>query len=186
VAGLGDYTQDGKENRVAIKIEREHRFRLVNFVRNFVPGTAKATHITQNYLQGSQDAARRIRQAYSPRGGEITYFYTEKRSTAEVGANEEDEKEISAKEYALLSRQIEENTFAVVKMRYEWEHLGQQIELDLFQKPHWCNWLRIVEIETDDLTKPVSLPEEWKVINVTGISIYSNWAIAHGLLRHPV
>lgn len=159
-------------------LEKEHWYVLRHFKRSMIPQGAVKLHIVQNYLLSTGDGVRRVRQ--STHDGVVTYYYAEKRDTAEPGARAEREREIDAREYETLLRERDPALQEIEKVRHCFPHSNRHFELDEFCRPV-RNFFKL-EVEVSDLSEPISVPIAWNALRVTGDDRYSSYSIAAGRL----
>ncbi len=129
--------------------------------------------ITQTYLGGGEGFSSRVRRSDS--GGSIEYTRTEKTRVSDM-TRMEAERSISREEYEALLRRAEPGLNAIEKTRWQVEHKGLTLEIDIF--PFW-NDRALLEIELDCEEREIELPDYIEVIKeVTGDRRYTNRALA--------
>ena len=185
-------------------IEREEKF-LIDWLKDEdIPMTFASSEIAQDYLlplvngdqnegvqvEGGQaegeQVERRVRARKDASG--TLYFYTEKRPVAgcaRQGARIEIERMITEREYEELLKQKDPALHTITKKRHCFFYESQFIEVNLFYGLQDCGgprrYLAFMEIEQSHLQRELILPPFVQVVaNVTGDSLYSNWALAGG------
>lgn len=130
--------------------------------------------ITQTYLtRGENDSQRRVRRINE--NGAVRYTYTEKVFISAV-TREENEFEISEKEYRRLLGQTDRKLVPVEKVRYCFDYHGQLFELDTYPFSHS---LAIMELELRTPEQVIDFPENVHVLrDVSADKRYSNAALA--------
>lgn len=130
--------------------------------------------ITQTYLtRGENDSQRRVRRI--DENGAVRYTYTEKVFLSAV-TREENEYEISEKEYVRLLGQTDRKLVPVEKVRYCFDYHGQLFELDTYP---FSQSLAIMELELRSPEQVIDFPENVRVISdVSADRRYSNAALA--------
>lgn len=129
--------------------------------------------IIQTYLKSANGEERRIRQ----RGmdGHYIYSLTTKRKISEL-KRVEVERRLGKEEYLELLMEADPSKRPIRKTRYCLSEDSRYYEIDIY--PFWNNQA-IVEIELADEGEPVTLPEQFKVIEeVTDNPAYKNAALA--------
>lgn len=138
-------------------------------------------NIEQTYLLNNDpDVKKRVRKMQSIYAETVKYFYNSKRKI-ENGVNEEDELEITSKEYDIYLQfeDLTKNriyktriTFTQYIDKYEYKY-----ELDLFKNQ--LQGLSMLEIELKSKDDVISIPSFFKVIKeVTNEKKYSNYNLA--------
>lgn len=108
-------------------------------------------------------------------GGKIKYYSTHKERINDISCYE-DEKEISAEEYEILSKLKIENTITIKKDRHCFEFCGHTVEIDIYE--FWDD-KAVMEIELESEEQTVSYPDFIEVIKeVTGDKAYSNYGLS--------
>ena len=133
------------------------------------------TSIVQTYLSSdNKTTSRRVRKRGSKQLG-YKYYYTEKISVA-FGEKIEMEIEVDENEYERLLKEAKPNCKPIIKDRYCFYHNGQLFELDIYTM---SDKYATLEIELDDINKPVELPDYIDVVkDVTGDKRYSNASLS--------
>jgi CYTH domain-containing protein len=165
--------------RAAVPLEIERRFVVTVTPDLSHPSLAGAEQleIKQTYLVRTDPSWKeRVRRVRREDGSEL-YFHTAKRRLSTL-VQEEDERQISRKEYTSLSRLADPERCPVRKRRYKFEHDGRIWELDFFREPES---LVLLEVElADEAERPVS-PPFLDVTEVSGDGRFSSRAIAKQL-----
>lgn len=133
----------------------------------------QCVEIIQTYLKSANGEERRIRQ----RGmdGHYIYSLTTKRKISEL-KRVEVERRLGKEEYLELLMEADPSKRPIRKTRYCLSEDSRYYEIDIY--PFWNNQA-IVEIELADEGEPVTLPEQFKVIEeVTDNPAYKNAALA--------
>jgi len=164
---------------VPAPLELERKFLLRAVHLDQVPNKA-VSHIWQTYLATSTSrhgGEERVRaRAYSD--GTTMYTHTLKRATDTLGAREELERAITKKEYDVLLGRADPSLFPIAKTRVCVSDHNAVYEVDVYGGA--LKGLLILEVEVDDLAKPITFPD-WAEVDheVTGDSKYSNYALSH-------
>lgn len=160
-----------------IEIERKFLIKRPDVsVLESIDGCA-VREIVQTYLH-TDGAERRIRRIVE--NGATSYIYTEKRRVpgAEI-SRFEDEREITAEEYAAL---YAEAANELAKTRYAFPYGGRVVEIDVYPDEIGGELFRgraILEIEMESEDEELHIPEFIEVIEeVTGRKEYSNKSLA--------
>lgn len=129
----------------------------------------------QTYLSdgegGSQRRVRRITE-----NGDVRYTYTEKVFRS-ASVREENERDISADEYAELLKQAKAGGTPVDKTRYAFDYMGQLFELDCYS---FSDRYAIMELELRSESQRILFPDNVTVIReVTSDHAYSNASLAN-------
>ncbi len=136
------------------------------------PG-GERSEIVQTYLVSRTGETRRVRAR--TRGGVTVYTCTVKRRLSAMAA-EEDERVISAGEYAALLAEADPTCRPIEKVRWRLPWGALCCEVDLY--PFWSRQA-VLEIELPEVDCTVELPAALRVIaEVTGVRGYSNHALA--------
>ena len=130
--------------------------------------------IMQTYLRpGEGGQTRRLREVTV--NGEVHYYRTFKRMI-DAMSNEEDEAEISRREYEALLRERDLSRRVIAKTRYRIPWRDHVLEFDIY--PFWQD-RAILEIELTDEEDDPGLPDYARVIrDVTGKLAYKNSMLA--------
>lgn len=154
-------------------LEKERKFRLLNFDPSMIPEDAVCVQIAQDYLQTTQDGPeRRVRKRTID--GASSYYYTEKSPTGEKGVRIERETPISLSEYEKLLTERDPSTRTIHKVRNCFSVNNRLFELDVFLGLD----LVVLEVEVGDMDEAIVFPEGWELDEVTGDTLYSNRTIA--------
>lgn len=163
---------------VSAPLEKEKKFKILNFTYDMLPKEAVKVEIVQDYLTKVGSMERRVR-IWSINNSPI-YFYTEKSETGEPGVRIEKERQISLEEYRSYIQQKNPLMQTVLKDRYCFIHAGRNLECDVYRAP--LQKLRVVEVELRDMDEQVVFPDSWEVVEVTNDPRFNNYSIAAGLL----
>jgi CYTH domain-containing protein len=107
--------------------------------------------------------------------GVAKYYETVKRRIDKM-SSDENEREISAEEYAHLRADIDPATRPIYKIRYTFRHGSHLFEVDVY--PEWER-TAIMEVELPSRDTPVDIPDFISVVReVTGVRGYSNAAMS--------
>lgn len=158
-------------NKSGFEIERKF---LIQRVKEIIPDETR-WDIVQTYLtKNSPEIQRRVRKI-TENECMISYFYTEKKFLSS-GVREENECEISEKEYNSLLREADKNLRDVIKTRRIFPYDGLKLEMDEYPFSEKC---ATVEAEIENITDKINFPDFIHVIKeVTGDSRYSNASLA--------
>lgn len=161
-------------------LEIERKFQVLNFDPSMIPGDAVQVWIEQDYLvTDSLRGERRVRNRVLDGGS--SYYYTEKVDTGRVGERIERERQISLREYERLLTEKDPNARTIHKRRFCFSFQGHHFELDCYDGLV-SGSLTILEVEVQDITQPILLPEGWRVQDVTSDARFKNREIAFGSL----
>lgn len=158
------------------KKEIERKFRVMNFQRSFIPEDAVVTLITQYYLEKKGLEERRVRCSFDLRTGKTICTYTEKLPTNESGTRVENEKEIELQDCIFLLKSCDKALLPIEKVRYKFPFGGKTFELDVFRFA--LQDLVMLEVELERRNEAITLPPDWKLIEVTDHPAYKNYALA--------
>jgi CYTH domain-containing protein len=139
-----------------------------------MPVPCEQIDIEQTYLGTPDGSEARVRR----RGqhGAFTFTHTSKRPVS-AGERIEVERPISAREYEAHLAQADPTRQTIRKTRCVFLHANHYFELDRFLSPH--AGLQLLELEVDDLARPVSVPPFIEVEReVTGEAEFNNHALA--------
>jgi CYTH domain-containing protein len=135
--------------------------------------------IWQTYLKPEPNKeAARVRKTIEGLSGEehIVYHFNRKKPV-ETGVHNEEEREISAKEYQNYLKNPYPGKMEVQKTRFVFNYHEQTFELDVFKGR--LKGLAILEIELDDKNDTVELPPFLQVIReVTRDKSLNNFSLA--------
>lgn len=159
------------------KLEIERKFLLRQFpdFKKF-PVTVQPIKITQHYI-GEHG---RIRIRCRAQDGEgIACYRTEKINTDRPDISIELENLISNEEYMGHFRELNSRFDAISKTRHYFIWKNQVFELDIFHEPDRLQGLALLEIELDDESDKVELPD-WlgPLVEVTGDKKFKNRQMA--------
>ena len=162
-----------KNSKNNLEIERKYVIEMPDFDLISSQPEYTSSEILQIYLASSDGETRRIRRrSYKDRveHTETTKIRIDKISSREL------EREISAEEFDLLSKEIREGSTPLNKTRYTFLYLENTMEIDVY--PGWKR-TAIMETEMDGYDKEVALPPFIKIVKeVTGDKAYSNSSMA--------
>jgi CYTH domain-containing protein len=175
---------------MATKLEIERKF-LVKFptswsdLAEIFDDLVDVKRISQTYLKpDGKEPSARVRKTVEGLTGdtETVYHYNQKKFVQE-GVHEEEEYEISRKQYEKFLEQAHPTKVAVEKTRFVFSYNDQTFELDVF-KGH-LKGLAILEIELEDKDETVELPPFLKIVKeVTDDKRYNNFSLADKKLQH--
>ena len=132
--------------------------------------------ITQTYLSAENGVARRVRKSMS--NGNRIYMYNEKRRVSPISCIE-DEREISAEEYAKLLSEKEPETETVIKLRRRFTFGEQVFEVDSYP---FLESVAVCETELPREDCRAEFPDFIEIIaEVSGDKVFSNHSIAKTL-----
>lgn len=163
-----------------MNIETERKFLIALPDKETLAAQAglRVRKIVQTYLESDGKTERRARKIEEC--GEVSYIYTEKRPIDGVKISRyEEEREVSADEYALL---LHECISELTKVRYSFPYVGHIVEIDVY--PHEIGGdaligKAVLEVELADADESFVLPEWVHVIKeLTGTREFSNKALA--------
>ena len=131
-------------------------------------------NIVQTYLKSNDGVERRVRQRMD--GDHVTYYLTEKRPVKFM-VRKEDERRISATEYASYLMEQDFTRHPIVKDRYCLLENNQYFEIDVY--PFWENQA-IMEIELTNENDPIHFPQSIQILTeVTGNKMYDNYHLSN-------
>jgi len=155
------------------EIERKYLVKE-GFEADTLPVPFKTFQIAQTYLATDDGSAARVRERRGE--GAAVYTHTVKRYL-EGGVREENERQITGREYVeyLTERDSGRRTVRKERRCFLWE--GQYFELDTFIEPQ--AGLTVLEIELEHPDDEVCLPPFIEVVkDVTNDSEYTNFSMA--------
>lgn len=156
-----------------IEIERKYIIKLPDLSILRAQMGYTESDIVQIYLSSESGITHRIR---SRRYGDKTVYTETKKTRIDKMSVYEDEREISEKEFSVLSKSIDTATKPIVKKRVTFDYLGTTVEIDIY--PDWQS-CAILETELASRDVSVALPEYIEIVKeVTGDYRYSNAAMA--------
>ena len=162
-----------------LEIERKFLVKAFPPLDEF-PVSFKALGIEQRFLPSPEGTVERIRSVLDLTDEETnTVFFHTVKKHIEGGVNEEDEREITWKEYTQL---YGETAFQpIIKQRIVFDWQGHTFELDIFTNPPGMK--PMLEVELESLDEDVQMPPFVIVEReVTGEKDYSNYRIAQGVV----
>ncbi|MES2214234.1 MAG: AAA family ATPase [Patescibacteria group bacterium] len=155
--------------------EIERKWRITNFIPSMIPRGSLGIEIRQDYLESkAANVERRVRMRTSD--GSSSFYYTEKRKTADPLVRGEIERQITHDEYEEKLSERDPVKSTVAKTRYTFEHGGHTIELDVYHGA--ALGLVIAEVELSNVTENPELPIAWEKEEVTADPNFKNAAIA--------
>lgn len=154
--------------------EIERKFLIRRPAADWLEANCQGSDIIQTYLKteatGHSDRVRR-------RAGKdgVVYTHTVKRRINDL-RREEQEREISEREYLALLQRADPERRSIEKRRYVLAYEGKDFEIDVY--PFWQD-RAVMEIELADEAEAVKLPPEIEIIKeVTQDRRYTNAALA--------
>ena len=165
-----------------IEIERKLLIRMPDAQRLSAMEGCEAWEIAQTYLkEGSNGETRRVRRIFT--NGSEHFFHTVKKRISQLSSIE-NEKEISASEYAQLLQQADPLSKTVEKVRYRIPFEGQLLEIDIYS--FWQDRATLeIELESED--QALKLPEWIEVIrDVSADFAYKNRMLAKYVPMEPI
>jgi len=137
------------------------------------PVPMRTINIHQRFIEtGEEGVIERVRAIHDSVASQ--YIHTIKKHV-EGGINEEDEREVTAKEFNTLWMRTTYQTVSKTRVIFDWE--GHTFELDLFMSP--ATMAPMLEVELKSMDEEVVLPPFLKIEReVTGEKEYTNWQLA--------
>ncbi len=174
----------GRVLHMPIPLENERRFLIKNFTMAFIPRDAAMIEIVQTYLNphGVDTGARRVRSETLE--GETSYHYTHKSDTGVVGSVTEPKyPPLTLEQYEEFLGDADPTRRTILKTRYRFPFADRTFEVDIYKSEPWKS-LGIVklEVEMNDLSEVISMPDGWIVEDVTHLPEWSNAAMAKAAL----
>lgn len=158
---------------MSIEIERKYIISMPDFELLSSLGEYTRSEILQIYLESDANVTHRVRRRVF--ADHTVYTETKKIRIDKMSAIE-DEGEISAEEFVLLSQKQKEGTRALNKTRHTFDFGGFCFEIDVY--PEWKH-SAIMEVELENKDVCFSIPPFIRVIEeVTGNKAYSNASMA--------
>ncbi len=157
-------------------MEKERKYKVLNFDLRSIPMGAVAIQIIQDYLMGSDKIERRVR--LSKQAGQKTYYYTEKTETGVPGFRYEEERIINQIEYKKLLEEKDRRFYSIKKVRYCFVWSGHRFELDFYHAPLDRRGLAVLEVELSDIDEKIDFPSGWQLREVTEDNEYRNKSLA--------
>ena len=156
-----------------MEIERKFLIRMPR--DSFFKNAVNVYAITQDYLKSKNGYSRRVRTRENLRTSEKEYFYTEKKDVA-TGVREENETQITYKEYMSLLKQRDDTCMKICKVRYVIPNKGKNFEIDIYS---FWRAQAIMEVELNDINEPFEIPKG-VIVNkeVTKDKRYTNHSLA--------
>ncbi len=163
-----------------IPLENERMFLIRNFTMDMIPAGAAKIDIVQNYLNPHpiHKGARRVRSETLE--GVTTYHYTHKSPTGTVGSVTEPKyPPLTKGEYEELLKDADPACLTILKTRYRFPFADRTFEVDVYQSQPWRQ-RRVVklEVEMEDLSETIVMPDGWILDEVTGRLEWSNYGMA--------
>jgi CYTH domain-containing protein len=166
-----------------LEIERKFLVKLPNSwseLAELFDKVVDIKRIIQFYLKAKSDnLSPRVRKTVQGLSGdtETVYHINKKKPTSDAAVHEEEEAEISEKEYNELVKQSHPDKKSVEKTRFVFKFKDQMFELDVF-KDH-LEGLAILELELDRKDEKIKLPPFLHIVKeVTKNDKYSNFNLA--------
>jgi len=176
---------------MSVKLEKEKKY-LVKAPTSWEQLAVLLDHIveikriSQTYLKAAPgEQSGRARKTIEGLSGDtkVVYHYNQKKPTGETGVHQEKEFEITGKKYQECLKHSNPDKCMVEKTRFVFNWHNQLFELDLF-KGH-LKGLAILEIELNDMDKPVELPPFLKIIKeITKDKRWNNFSLADKRLKN--
>lgn len=170
----------GRVLHMPIPLENERRFLIKNFTMAFIPRDAAKIDIVQTYLNrhGVDTGARRVRSETLE--GETTYHYTHKSDTGVVGSVYEPKyPPLTREQYDEFLSDADPARRTILKTRYRFPFADRTFEVDIYESEPWkSQGIVKLEVEMDDLSEVIKLPDGWIVEEVTHLPEWSNAAMA--------
>ncbi len=163
-----------------IEIERKYIIKMPSLRAMESMEDYTESKITQIYLESARGVTHRVRsRVYN---GETVYTETKKTRIDEMSVYE-DEREISEREFAKKSKNIDKSTRPLLKTRYTFTYKGATIEID--QYPEWEKHA-IMETELENREAIYEIPTFLEIVReVTGEREYSNAAMSRRFPLEP-
>lgn len=169
---------------MAKKIETEKKF-LVEFPKSWADlaelfdDLMDVKRISQTYLKSDdENLSARVRKTIEGLTGDTnTVYHFNKKKLVGKGSHEEEEYEITKKEYESHLKNKRSDKVTIDKTRFVFKYNDQVFELDVFKNA--LKGLAILEIELPSITTKVELPPFLKMIKeVTEDKKYNNFSLA--------
>jgi len=135
--------------------------------------------ISQSYLkpEGNEPSVRVRKTIEGLHGKTKTVFHYNKKKPVETGVHDEEEKEITEKQYNSYLKNPHPDKVEIQKTRFVFKYETQVFELDVFKDS--LKGLVILEIELKKKNQKVKLPHFLKIIKeVTEDKKYNNFSLA--------
>lgn len=166
-----------------IEIERKFLVKLPNSwseLAELFDKVVDVKRIIQFYLKAKSDKmSPRVRKTTQGLSGKTKTIYhiNKKTPTSDAAVHQEEEKEISEKEYNELVKQSHPDKRSVEKTRFVFKFKNQVFELDVFKDN--LEGLAILELELDSKDDKIKLPPFLHVVKeVTKDEKYNNFNLA--------
>jgi len=167
-------------NKNQIEIERKFVILKPDLALLSVLDGYSDSEITQTYLSSSRGITHRVRKRV--KNGEAVYTETKKIRIDGMSAIEQ-ERELTAEEYASLLSLIAEGTRPILKRRVTFIYSDKLFEIDIY--PEWGQ-CAILEIELDTREECFAFPDFIRVVaEVTGDFSYSNASMSRAFPKEP-
>lgn len=173
-----------RQGNMAKKLEIEKKF-LVKFPKSWsslselFDDLIDVKRISQTYLkpEGNEPSVRVRKTVEGLTGDTDTVYHYNKKKPVETGVHDEEEKEITKKQYNSYLKNPHPDKVEIQKTRFVFKYENQVFELDVFK--HALKGLAILEIELKKKNDKVKLPPFLKVIKeVTEDKKYNNFELA--------
>ena len=154
--------------------EIERKFLIRRPAAAWLEANCEGSDIIQTYLKTEATGhSDRVRRREGKDG--VVYTHTVKRRISDL-RREEQEREISEREYLALLQRADPERRSIEKRRYVLAYEGKDFEIDVY--PFWQD-RAVMEIELADEAEAVKLPPEIEIIKeVTRDRRYTNAALA--------
>jgi len=140
-------------------------------------GCISKSNIIQTYLKKtSPETERRVRQRGTTKEG-FSFYYTEKTNVAN-GERIEIEDKISPTEYINYLSEADTSLHQISKIRYCFIYKNKYYEMDIYP---FSDKYAILEIELNDITEEIDLPNLTIIKEVTDDDRYKNHSLAKNL-----
>lgn len=157
--------------------EIERKFLIRRPAAAWLEANCEGSDIIQTYLKTEATGhSDRVRRREGKDG--VVYTHTVKRRISDL-RREEQEREISEREYLALLQRADPERRSIEKRRYVLAYEGKDFEIDVY--PFWQD-RAVMEIELADEAEAVKLPPEIEIIKeVTQDRRYTNAALAKAI-----
>lgn len=155
-------------------LEVERKFVFKRFHEGLIPIESVKVSIEQAYLPLADGIERRIRRWEC--FGEVSFFYTEKTPTGQLGTRVNRESLITLREYERLRNLT---PYILRKHRYAFVLDGHHMDMDVYGReihhPELGRGqLAVLEVELGHINERCCFPLEWELNEVTGDIRFSN------------
>lgn len=170
----------GRVLHMPTPLENERMFLIRNFSMSFIPADAAKIDIVQTYLLPHADhpGARRVRSETLE--GVTTYHYTHKTPTGNVGSMHEPKyPPLTEDQYEAYLKEADPERRTILKTRYRFPYADRTFEVDVYESEPWkTQGIVKLEVEMEDLSETIEMPDGWVVEEVTGRHEWSNAGMA--------